>query len=169
MSVTFSINRPRKLVKVDPCPECGAVYGEKHGKLACPYQRPVDPYPCDGYGLVPVETLAEEAKWLNVSNINAGVILFDLLDYSRSELDPSYGTLDPSDVLRRLALSESRISGCARPASESRVVYIDSNGVGPGALVVDCGLSEDRVGHYIEKIRALADEAAAEGRDITYG
>lgn len=164
MSVTFNIERSQSR-PAPVCPECGAQSGVRHGRLACPYQGAGDPYPCDGYGPTPPGAF----DGLNVSNINAAVILYDLLGYGRDEQDVYAGDLDPADVLRRLATAASAVERCARPRNESRGVYIDDNGVGPGALIVDCGLTVGRVGHYLTTLTALANQAVEAGARITYG
>lgn len=164
MSVTFDVERDRSAVVLPPaCPKCGAQSGVRYGDPACDLVPEGDYVPCGGYGPSLPET------GLNVSNVNAGVILFDLLGYGREEQDYACGDLDPADVLRRLAVAETRAAACARPAGEERGVYIDANGVGQGALMIECGLSADRVGSYVVNLRKLAEEAVEAGRRITYG
>lgn len=162
MSVTFDVQSASTLT-APACPKCGAQSGVRHGTVACDYQAADDQYPCDGYGPTPPQT------GMNVANGNAAAILFDLLGYGREEVDCYGGTLDPSDVLRRLATAEGRAAGLVRAPSESRGVYLDANGVGAGALMVDCGRSASQVDRYIERLREMATRAVAEGRAITYG
>lgn len=169
MSVTFSIDRPRQSVPSVACPVCGAQSGVAAGDPSCTYGVETDGYGCMGYGPTPTNVLSDLAEGLNVSNTNAAVILFDLLGYGRDEQESEYGSLDPADVLRRLATAEGRVTGLVRPTTESRGVYIDSNGVGEGALIVDCGLGLPRLWTYVGKLRTLASTAQAEGRKITYG
>lgn len=163
MSVTFDVERDRSSAVAPACPSCGAQSGVKTGDPSCTFGAESDGYGCMGYGPTPALT------GLNVSNVNAGVILFDLLGYGRAEQDVYGGTLDPADVLRRLSYADDKASECARPASQSRGVYIDDNGVGDGCLVIECGLSVDRAAQYVGALREMATEALATDRQITYG
>jgi hypothetical protein len=164
MSVTFDVERDRSAVVLPPaCPKCGAQSGVVYGNPECDLVPEGDYVPCSGYGPSLPET------GLNVSNVNAGVILFDLLGYGREEQDYACGDLDPADVLRRLSVAETRAASCVRSTREERGVYIDSNGVGPGALVIDCGLGLARLWTYVGALRKLAVEAVEAGRRITYG
>lgn len=103
---------------------------------------------------------------MNVANRSAAIILFDILGYGRSELE-LWGELDPADVLRRLATV--RESDHVQPASETRGVYVDENGVGEGALCIDFGYSEDRLIRYTTKLQIMAELASERGEQITYG
>jgi hypothetical protein len=164
VSVTFDVERDRSTFVPPPaCTGCGAQSGVKYGDPSCEVIEAGDHVPCGGYGPSVPET------GLNVANANAGVILFDLLGYGRAEKDYACGDLDPADVLRRLSLADDKAAQCARPASQSRGVYMDANGVGDGCLVIEGALTTDRVGQYVDKLREMATEALAAGRQITYG
>lgn len=165
MSVTFSVERSHESVEAPVCPSCGAQSGVKIGNPECTYGVEADGYGCMGYG----PSLPGAFDGLNVSNVNAGVILFDLLGYGRDEQDYSGGSLDPADVIRRLATAEARVSECARPVSVEQGVHIDENGVGPGVKVIDCGLPVERIVAYIHNLGNLAREATIAGARIVYG
>lgn len=106
---------------------------------------------------------------LNVANGAAAVILFDLLGFGREEFDGPWGTLDAADVLRRLAVAEVRIPGLVTPTRETRGTYIGSDGVGPGALVIECGFDTARLTRYTTALRAMAEKAIAIGETISFG
>lgn len=164
MSVTFDVERDRSTFVPPPaCSGCGAQSGVNYGDPSCEVIEAGDYVPCGGYGPSAPET------GLNVANANAGVILFDLLGYGRAEKDYACGDLDPADVLRRLSYADDKAAQCARPASQSRGVYIDDNGIGDGCRVIECALPVERVEHYVGKLREMATEALAAGRQITYG
>jgi len=106
--------------------------------------------------------------WFNLGNRSAGILLFDLLGYSREDRD-LWGELDPSDVLRRLATAESKVSALVTPETESRGTYMDENGVGPGCLVIESGYDSRRLQRFITGMRDLATSAVEKGQAINYG
>lgn len=106
--------------------------------------------------------------WCNVANRTAALILYDLLRYGREEVE-FWGELDPADVLRRLATCEERIPFLATPEKRSRGVYVDANGVGPGALVIEAAYPESRIRRCVASMREVAQAGVTKGRTITYG
>lgn len=168
MSITFQIKRESRPVDIPPpCPKCGAVAGS-YGNPDCDYIQPGDFVPCGGFGLTPDYLLEEIADGLNVSNHSASIILYDLLGFGHEEMDPDYGTLDPSDVLRRLSIAEIKVAQLVTTTKETRAVRIDENGVSEGCLVVECGYSENRIQRYIDALRRMAENAIEESSVIIY-
>jgi hypothetical protein len=107
---------------------------------------------------------------LNVANGNGYMILRDLLDIPSPE---SWGSIDPSAVLRALAVSRARVAGLVRGPSESRAerVVLTAEGVSveQGCLVIDCGVSGDQLARYTNTLTALAQWAEAAGETILWG
>lgn len=164
MTITFDVKRPRQEVELPACPKCGAHLGN-YGDPACDYIPEGDTVPCGGYG----PTLDPVQEGLNVANYSASLILYGVLGYGRDEVDPYGGTLDPTDVLRRLAVGEHKVPGLVQPPSADRGVYIDEHGVGPGCLIISAGYDAERIQRYIDRLRALATKAQEEGASLVYG
>jgi hypothetical protein len=106
---------------------------------------------------------------MNVANRSAAIILYNLLGYGESEVELWGGELDPSDVLRRLAISETKAPSLVTPTRESRGVYMDKNGVGEGCRVIECGYPLERIMRYVTTIQIMAEQAKDLGEVISYG
>lgn len=165
MSVTFSVKVEKERKTPAPCPKCGAGNGT-YGDPSCDQKMP-DGYECFGYGDTSngVPTELE----MNVANASAKLILREILNFGAKEKDIYGGTLDPTDVLIRLTTAEYRISSLVRPTTETQGVILTENGVAPGCKVVECGMNEERLQGYVDKLRILANKAIELETEITYG
>jgi hypothetical protein len=104
----------------------------------------------------------------NVSNVNAGFIVREVLGIDDPEAVYD-GSLATHLVAQRVATYLTKPSDVVAP-SETQGVYIDENGVGPGARFIDCGRSEDQVLRYLRSLRHLVDVANERGApEIVWG
>lgn len=111
-----------------------------------------------------------ETLGLNVANRNGYVILRELLDVASPE---AYGELDPSTVLRSLAVARARITGITIPTTETRgervVLSAEGVSVEQGCLVIDCALTEEQIIRYVNRLTDLAKWAEQAGENILWG
>jgi len=156
MSMTFSL--PRRFTKVGrrlitSCVACGGdIYGKQTPALDCES--------CLGYG---GDKDAEDAHQnriasidgeFNVANTNGLFILEEVLN-----LEADYcGEVWPSVVLSRLAAYYNPESGVIDPSEEQGVI-LTSEGVAPGATVINCGRSLRQVESYVARLKYLAEIA----------
>lgn len=151
MGILFVVegaNKPR-INKKFICPECEAVYGRFYGE-----KRPCKT--CHGLGQDPNDKPLGDFAF-EVEDSHAISILHDLLNYGTHEKpydEPC--SLNPSDVLVRLALSDFRIESMVRPIFE----YVD-------AKANDCP-PEEALRVYVENLTAMAEKALDIDEDIVY-
>lgn len=161
MSVTFSIPGVSKtrINRDFVCAECKATPANPSYNQDCSI--------CMGYGSDPNDDpLGTDS--MNVANAAARIILHTLLGYGQDEKDGEYGSLNPRDVLSRLATAESRVPGAVRRPSDNQGVRIDANGVRPVCRVIDFGMNQDRIQRYVDTLREMAEKALAAGSEIAY-
>jgi hypothetical protein len=107
---------------------------------------------------------------LNVANGNGYAILRDLLG-----LGPKvecWGEISASAVLCQLAVSASRVLGAVEAPSDTqgeRVVLTTSGvSVEKTCRVISGGRSIEQLERYVERLRALAEHAEANGEEISW-
>ena len=142
MSVTFSLQSNETFYP--ECENCGAT-ARTPSYTDCKNQD------CIGYGPCRVDSTPS----LNVANANARVLLRDLLGYG-PEMDELWGSLDPEDVLLRLAMAPHRASGAVRPMVQE-------------GNMLSCGLDRSQIQRYIVSLTQIAELAKRRGEEITFG
>lgn len=109
-----------------------------------------------------VKGFPENAPELNVSNTN-GMAIQRMLG-----MEPDYcGSLDPSQLLAALAVANP--GSIVRESHDNMGVDVTVDGVKPIVRIIECGLSEDRIEFYIERLTRIAEHAVRHGTEITFG
>lgn len=135
-----------------PCPACGVAAHEGRGH-ACDA--------CQGYGGDTAEQFRQEAeraqREVDVCMGSAAIVLRWLGQSEHFE----GGEMDASMALVALACVQPACDVTAQRAS--RGVYLDANGVGRGARVVEAGYDVSRLESLRARITKLAERAAFAG------
>src|SRR5277367_1087191 len=145
MFVVKGANKPRINTKY-VCPECGSVHGRFYGGRA-PCKT------CNGLGNDPKDDPIGEFAF-EVEPWEAIAILNDLLNYGTHEMSWQEGSLNPTDVLIRLAMSDFRIEAMVRPL----FTYVDAD--------VNVCPPEESLRLYVERLTALAEKASEIDEEI---
>ena len=144
MSITFGVEGAQATTV--ECPTCGGLYGESQGVDGCPAEMAEATSSCYGMGF----TILSSPE-MNVSNTNAFLILGEILGYGEGEFDYC-GSLDPEDVLRRLATAQP----VTRAGRDNNGVSLSEAGVSTAPRIIMCGVSPAQAQSYIDRMTAIA-------------
>lgn len=164
MSVTFVVRGANNahINHSFKCPECGASPG-KYGRPSCSV--------CMGYGEDPNDDPFGDFS-LDLCNRNAGILIRDILNYGEEEKDYYCGSLNPSEVLIRLAQCGYKLPALTIESSVSKTqIVLTPEGVDelPRANVYEFGLDEERLNEIVRGLTRLAEKAIEIGEEISYG